>query len=35
LSQTSVTMTAGAVMDGRALAQTNVTLIANTVRQPV
>jgi hypothetical protein len=34
LSETSVTMTAGAVLRGRVLAQTDVTLIANTVKQP-
>lgn len=34
LSKTSVTMTSGAVLKGRALAQTNVTLIANTLTQP-
>lgn len=34
LSKTSVTMTAGAVINGRALAQTNVTLISNTITVP-
>ena len=34
LGKTKIAMNAGAVLDGRALAQTAVTLIANTVTQP-
>jgi hypothetical protein len=34
LSATSITMTAGATLNGRALAQTAVTLISNTINSP-